>query len=219
MTATVIKAGAALKQPHAPAFNFDDLASQGDRYVADIRAQAAKIIADARQEAETIRSEAEKQGRQAAVAAAEKVLDEKVGKQMATLLPALRKAVEGVEQAKAAWLAEWEKNVVHLASRIAARVVRREVAAEPQIAMVLLREGLEFALGAGKLTIRLNPSDHAALGGQAARLAGEFRRLAPADIVADSTITPGGCRLETEFGSIDQTVEAQLTRIEEELRG
>ncbi len=217
MSASVIKAGSGVRHPHSVAFNFDDLASQADRYLGEMRQQAAAILAEAKRQAETIRVQAEQQGRQAAIDAAEKVLDEKVGKQMATLLPALRKAVENVEVAKAAHLTHWEKNVVHLAARIAARVIRRELTTTPEIPLTLLREALELALGSAKLTIRLNPADHATLGGQAAALAQQFARLGPVQLLADVELSPGGCRVETEFGLIDQTIEAQLARIEEEL--
>lgn len=216
MTATVIKSASA-RQPHAAAFNFDDMNAQAERYLAEIRAQAAKILADANREANAIRAQAEQQGRQAAMDAAEKVLDEKVGKQMKTLLPALGKAIDGIAQAKTAWLTHWERNVVHLAAQIAARVVRKEVAAEPAIPLKLLREALELAVGGGHLTIRLNPADHAALGPQAQKLAAEFAKLSSAELIADPQITRGGCRIETQFGVIDQTFEAQLARIEEEL--
>ncbi len=42
--------------------------------------------------------------------------------------------------------------------------------------------------------------------------------LGETQIVADASVSPGGCRVETRFGSIDQTFEAQLARVEEELR-
>jgi flagellar assembly protein FliH len=217
MTATVIKSAATARHPSAAAFNFDDLATQGERYLSEIRTQAAKILADANREANAIRAQAEVQGQQAAVAAAEKILDEKVSKQMKTLLPALGKAVEGVAQAKSAWLTHWEQNLVRLATKIAARVVRKELIAEPEIALNLLREALELSLGGGAMTIRLNPDDHAALGKKATKMIAEFGKLAPTEIVADPQITVGGCRVETHFGTIDQTVEAQLERIAEEL--
>jgi flagellar assembly protein FliH len=216
MSATVIKSASA-RQPHAAAFNFDDLGSQADRYLNEIRAQAAKILADANREANAIRAQAEQQGRQAAIDAAEKVLDEKVGKQMKTLLPAIGKVIESIEKAKTAWLTHWEKNAVHLATKIAARVVRKEVVATPEITLTLLREALELAVGGGQLTVRLNPADHAALGPQVTKLSAEFAKLSSTELVADPQITPGGCRIETQFGTIDQTCEAQLARIEEEL--
>ena len=40
---------------------------------------------------------------------------------------------------------------------------------------------------------------------------------AEAKVVADEAISVSGCRVETEFGSIDQQIETQLERIAEEL--
>jgi len=45
----------------------------------------------------------------------------------------------------------------------------------------------------------------------------EMAALGSAEVTADAQITPGGCRVETRFGSIDQQFESQLKRIEEEL--
>lgn len=93
----------------------------------------------------------------------------------------------------------------------------KQLIAEPEIALNLLREALELSLGGGALTIRLNPDDHTALGKKATKMIAEFGKLAPTEIIADPQISAGGCRIETQFGTIDQTVEAQLTRIAEEL--
>ena len=43
------------------------------------------------------------------------------------------------------------------------------------------------------------------------------QRILDGAIVADPEITTGGCRVETQFGMIDQQFEAKLERIEEEL--
>ena len=45
----------------------------------------------------------------------------------------------------------------------------------------------------------------------------EFRRRRLRGISGRSAKNPGGCRIETLHGSIDQQFEAQLARIEEEL--
>jgi flagellar biosynthesis/type III secretory pathway protein FliH len=52
---------------------------------------------------------------------------------------------------------------------------------------------------------------------QIEHLSATLSRLAPSQIVADDAISIGGCRVETKFGAIDQQVESQLRRIEEEL--
>jgi flagellar assembly protein FliH len=125
--------------------------------------------------------------------------------------------VRALQNTKQAWLNQWEKNVVHLAAGIASRVIRRELAGQPEITLDLVREALELAASSGRLKLRLNPQDCQTLGERAKQLAAQISELAPADVVADPNIRPGGCRVDTEFGSIDQQIETQLARIEEEL--
>src|SRR6185503_15857931 len=82
-------------RPVAPvAFSFADMRGQANDYLGTVRAEAAKIIQQAHQQAEQIRRQAEVAGRKAAEAAVERILDEKVGKRMETLLPALERLVQ-----------------------------------------------------------------------------------------------------------------------------
>jgi flagellar biosynthesis/type III secretory pathway protein FliH len=67
--------------------------------------------------------------------------------------------------------------------------------------------------------LHLNPQDHKNLGTQVRTLIDAMSGLGEAEVVADATIDRGGCRVETRFGSIDQQIESQLARIEEELTG
>ena len=41
--------------------------------------------------------------------------------------------------------------------------------------------------------------------------------LGACELAADPAVTRGGCRVETAFGEIDQAIETQMRRIEEEL--
>ena len=50
-----------------------------------------------------------------------------------------------------------------------------------------------------------------------AKIVADLKRLAPTELVADSSVSPGGCRVDTQFGSIDQQIEVQLDRIRDEL--
>jgi flagellar assembly protein FliH len=81
----------------------------------------------------------------------------------------------------------------------------------------LVREALELASGSSQVRVYMNPADHAALRTQVQTLVKELSPLAPAELLADPQITSGGCRVDTQFGSIDQQLEVQLARIEAEL--
>ena len=197
----------------AVAFSFDDMSTQVQRYLDEVRVEAAKIVARARADADAVRQQAEQEGRRAAMAAVEQM----VADRMSGVLPAIQQAIDEIRRAKHAWLKHWEVGAVHLAAAIAGRLVRRELSARPEITLDLVREALELAAGSGELRIHLNPADRDALGGQVQALCREFSALASTELVADETVAPGGCRVETRFGTIDQQFEAQLKRIEEEL--
>lgn len=198
-------------------FNFDDMTDKAHRYLDQIRAEAGRILADAKQEADAIRRQAEAEGRRAGQEAFEQTVQKQLAGQLATLMPALKQTIRDIQHAKQAWLAHWERSAVHVAAAIARRIVRRELSRTPEITLTLVREALELAAGSSQLRIHLNPTDHETLASQVENLIRELSTLEATQLVADPEITPGGCRVETRFGVIDQQIEAQLARIEEEL--
>ncbi len=219
--ATIIKSST---QSHATGtplrqvvYDLSNFSGQADDYLAQVRTEAAKIVLQAKQEAEKIRMQAEQAGRQAAEAAIEKVLDEKVAKQMVSLTPALKAAVGQILDSRAEWQRHWEMTIVQLACGIAKHIVRRELTHEPELTLEWIREALALAGGAEEITLRLHPTDLATLRVQVEQLAMTFSPISPARIVADETISQGGCRLDTRFGSIDQQLETQLARVAQEL--
>jgi len=213
----IIKASGKTRNSRSVAFNFDDMAAQADRYIEEIREKAAAIVAEAQQQAETIRKDAERQGRETGLKSAEKICEEKIHEQVASLVPALKLAVAEVENAKQAWLQRWEKNNMRLAVAIAERIIRRELSQQPEITIDLVREALDIAAQQGELVLKLNPQDHATLGSQVELFIAEMSRLADVRVVADAAVTAGGCVVETRFGRIDEQIEAQLARLEQEL--
>ncbi|HUE71341.1 MAG TPA: FliH/SctL family protein [Pirellulaceae bacterium] len=215
--AGIIKAGTRTA-PHegtaAVAFQFDDMSTA---YLSKVRGEADAIIKKARDEAARIRTQAQEEGRQAALKAVEATLKARIDQQLASLIPALKQAVTQILDARQAWQRHWEQHALRVASAIASRIVRREIDKVPLITLDLVREALNLAAGNERITLRLHPDDQATLGDRVSQLAGELGSLAEVRVVADPAISSGGCRVDTEFGSIDQQLEAQLARITEEL--
>jgi len=199
------------------AYDLTDMAAQAEDYLGTVRSQAAEIVEQAKREAAAIRQDAEAAGRHAAEQAIERILDEKVAQQMKTLTPALQAAVKQVVDAKQDWLRHWERSAVELAVGVAGRLVRGELERRPEISGQWLRESLQLVAGSGDVTVRLNPADQQTLERQVTQLAAVFAPLATVTVLADEAISPGGCRLSTEFGSVDQQLETQLERIKAEL--
>lgn len=222
---SVIKAADSSQIPLGAVYNLDDFARHGEALLRTVReraaAQAAEMLAKAKADAERIRQEAEAAGRKAAketfnATVAERV-KQQVAEQVKSLLPALNAAIESVRHEKHAWMSGWESQVVRLATKIAERVIRRELATSVDIPLALVRESLELAAASPDVRLLLNPDDHAALGGEVDGIVAEYSRLVRATVVADASVSRGGCRVETRHGVIDQRIESQLARIEEEL--
>jgi flagellar assembly protein FliH len=220
----IIKVGTAPAQRDlvgTVAFNYDDVTSKANAYLAEVKAEAAEILAKAQRDATQIRKQAQDQGQHNAHEAAEKNLqariETQVKQQMHTALPAFEQLLQGLAAVRFEWLGAWEKNAVQLAVAIAEKVIRRELAQQPNITVALVREALELATGSQAVKVYLSPQDHAALGSQIQSLANQIAQLAPAEILPSEAVAPGGCLVQTEYGEIDQRIESQLARIEEEL--
>ncbi|MDA1053681.1 MAG: FliH/SctL family protein [Planctomycetota bacterium] len=220
--AGIIKAGQLDRSAttlQSAAFNFEDMSDRAHSYLSVVRRQAEQILQNAQDEAAQIAAVAHAEGRQAALQEAQQSIGATLDQQLATLLPALQQAVQDIRHSKAVWLTYWESQTITLATAIAERVIRREVVNAPDITVDLIRDALELAMGAGQLTIQLSPQDYDALRDRAEGLANQLGKLGATNIVADPDVSPGGCRVVTEFGVIDETFEAQLARIAEELAG
>jgi flagellar assembly protein FliH len=198
----------------AAAFQFGDM---GDAYLKKVRAEAAAIVQQARDEAAKVKSQAMEEGKKAALAAAETAVRNRIDQQLQTLLPTLQHAVQQVQQSRQAWQRHWEQHALKLATGIAERIIRRQLQQQPEITLDLVREGLEMATGYERITLRLNPADHAALGDRVLKITQHLARLGQVTVVSDPQISAGGCRVETEFGNVDQRIETQLNRIAQEL--
>lgn len=200
------------------AFNLDDMAAAARAQIAQAEAEAALIIGAAHQEAEAIHRQAEAHALAAADAEIDRRAAQQAERQLTSLLPAIEQAASSLEAARQDWLRHWQSRSLEVAAALARRIIRRELAAEPRIALDLVREALELAAGIPQLRLLMHPDDLRTLGPAVTALCGELSRLAEVEIVADTNIGRGGSRLETRFGIIDQQIESQLDRLLEELR-
>ncbi len=211
----ILKASESTQAPPGR-FAFNDWGSDAGQAAA-AQNSAEQILAAARCEAERIRAEAREQGLAAVMSEFDALVEQAATLKFEAWLPTLQAAVVQVAASKTSWLARWETSALRVAIAISERVLRREIERTPEVALTLVRETLELST-AGDAKLHLHPEDIRCLGPQLESLLAELGRTSAVTLIADGTITRGGCRLDTRLGSIDQQLEAQLARIEEELR-
>jgi flagellar assembly protein FliH len=203
--------------PRGVALDMQRLENQADNYLQEVRAAAAKIVQEANTEAAAIRQRAEQAGRDAAEQAIAKLLEEKVAARLRTLRPALEKVAQQIGDARGQWLDHWHRCGVQVACAMAERILRRELKDDVAVPQQLVREALELAAGTGRVTIKLSPTDFDHIREHVGQLAQALSNISETDIVADASVSQGGCLVATRFGQIDQRIETQLQRIAEEL--
>lgn len=108
-----------------------------------------------------------------------------------------------------------ERQMVHLALAIARRILQREVSLDPDLLLAMARVALERLGDSARVMVRLHPDDYAAAG--AARVA-DFT-TSNVTVVADSRLSRGACRVESDMGLLDVGIDAQLQELGRALIG
>ena len=142
--------------------------------------------------------EGEAAGRQRAAAELQPVIDR------------LARAIEEIGGLRARLRAEAEADLLQLSLAIARRVLRRELAIDPQALHGLVLGALEKLQGQEISRVRVHPG-HAALVTESLRQNGGSAKV---EVIADPARELGTVIFETQRGNLDASVDAQLQEIE-----
>ncbi len=225
----VLKAHSVRQPGPAAVFNFEDLRAHAMAQIAEAQKQAQETIAAAQREADALRQKAtsdareigRREGMQDAATQIEKLAkqqaDQRFSEHLKTTLPALNKVAAALQQERDQWLVRWETVAIELGVAIAAKLLRTNLAAKPELATGMISDALRLAAGQPQLRVFLHPDDLARLGDKAEQVVQSLAACAAPELIADASLLPGDCRLETRHGEIDARLDTMLHRIAEEL--
>jgi flagellar assembly protein FliH len=122
--------------------------------------------------------------------------------QVGTLVIAIGEQLDALQQDMARCLAA-------TATQLARRIVRSELTARPECVALVAEQAIESLLQSARhIVVRLHPDDHALVeAGAAEAIAARGARL-----VSDAAITRGGCRVDSDIGSVDATIDERWRR-------
>jgi flagellar assembly protein FliH len=137
------------------------------------------------------------------------------GERSEATLRRLTETLDELTTVRAEMIRQTERQMVQLALAIARRIVLREVSLDPDLLLAMARVALERLGETARVTVRLHPEDYAAAG--AARVA--ELTSSNVTVAADSRLSRGGCRVESEMGLLDVGIDAQLLEVGRALIG
>lgn len=132
------------------------------------------------------------------------------GRRAEAMLRRMTSTLEELGTLRQQMIQQAERQMVQLALTIAKRILRREVTLDPDLTVAMARVALDRLGESSGATIRLHPEEYAiAMAG--AQDEWESKQVT---VVSDDTISRGGCRIESAFGFVEASVEAQFEEIE-----
>lgn len=204
MTQIIKKAGETAPAPSGKVVEREVIAASAEamRILEEAKAGAAAILASA------------KEARAQAVQDGFKEGYERGAEQWTQAVWAARESVNGaVDQAK--------PQVVQLALRVAEKILRQKLETDPEAIVAMVDEALRSLQGQNQMRVvlRVHPTDQPVLEQRRKRWLDRHPAIASITIVADEAQARGGCRIESDFGMVDATIETQIRVIERHLLG
>jgi flagellar assembly protein FliH len=174
------------------------------------REKAAAIEADAHTAFENERKEVENQGREAGREAG---FTEGYA-EVERLVERTRTVLERAQDKRVEILAETEQQIIDLVLLITRKVVK--VISENQRNVVISNvvQALRKVKGRGNVIIRVNLADIKLTTEHTKKFIQLLEGAQSVQVIEDSSVDPGGCIIETDFGEIDARISSQLAELE-----
>jgi flagellar assembly protein FliH len=104
---------------------------------------------------------------------------------------------------------EMARAIASTATALARQVLRSELATRPDCVSQVAEQALDaLLLSARHIVVRVHPDDHALIAGHSA----EAIAARGARLVADAQVARGGCRVESDIGLVDATIDERWRR-------
>jgi flagellar biosynthesis/type III secretory pathway protein FliH len=135
------------------------------------------------------------------------VIDELIPRADEEAIQAIRSAVAELVEARRTLLQQNEADMVKLVQTIARRVLSRELLMDPSVVQKLVKEGVAALAATDSVTVRIGPF-FAEVRDQVE--AAVRRTGVQVHVHVDPAVGRYGCRIETQWGSVDESVEGRL---------
>ncbi len=132
---------------------------------------------------------------------------------LVNVFKALRGASDQILSVREKVLRESEDEVLNLIMLIARRVIVREIKQDRTILSAVVHKALAGVTEQDEITVRLNPDDYAMIIAGRDDILNKNLISQRMSLKSDPTVAPGCCQVDTEMGTIDAGLDAQLEEI------
>jgi flagellar assembly protein FliH len=186
---------------------------EAEKIVAEAQAKAKQIEADSLAAFETERRDAEERGR---LAGREAGFTE--GKaEVERLVQRAQTILERAQDKRVEILTETEQQIIDLVLLISRKVIKIISENQRNVVISNVVQALRKVKGRGNIIIKVNMIDVKLTTEHTKEFIQLVEGVKSLQIVEDSTVDPGGCVIETDFGEIDARISSQLAELESKI--
>jgi flagellar assembly protein FliH len=190
---------------------------EAEAILAKAKEEAVGILAKAREQGENLKKLAYEEGKEAGFQAG---YDDGLSRGQAEieeLCQQKKTVIKDLQETQQKIYRESEEVLVRLAFTIAEQVIKKQVELDPTTVNEVVKSVLKEAHAGKSYLLFVNPQNLE----EVLRIKEELMPFIPPgatlQVLADPEVTCGGCRLETDLGFTDGTIESQLTEIKKGL--
>jgi len=130
----------------------------------------------------------------------------------------LSRMIEEIQARQKEIFSRTERYLLQLVFRISERIIGAISEVHRDLIRETIQKVLQIAQLSGKIKILVHPEDLKVVQDLEPELRRGFPDLKELGFVADNTIHPGGCVVETDLGKLDARIETQFNELEERLK-
>ena len=194
---------------------------EADATTASAREEAEKLVADAQQKAQELEAETRKtlederkaateEGREAG--RLEGYAEGKV--EVDRLIERTQLVLERAQDKRGEILTETEQEVINLVLLLTRKVVKVIAESQREVVISNVVQALRKVRERGNVIIRVNLADLKLTTDHTNEFIKRLEGVKSIQVAEDSSVGPGGCIIETDFGEIDARISSQLAELE-----
>ncbi len=193
----------------AKAYHLSDMDASIRHQLETARSKAESMLQKARQEKEAIEMDAYNRGLEQGQEQGQKMAI----KRLEPLFTTFEQAINELGQTRAMLSSRHENELIELTMLIAEKIVQHELKLKPETVLDIIRTATEHLTVTDEIRLKINPSDYEYLREMEEILSRKLTDRKQIHVVQDPSVSRGGALIETAFGDIDATIEAQLDHL------
>ena len=110
-------------------------------------------------------------------------------------------------------LSRAEPAVVEMISKLTKKLLLDEVEINPAVIAILVKAGLSQTTLSGHIKIRVSKSDYENVMLKKEEILSSFEGISGLEFSEDPALAPGGCVIDTDFGTVDSSMDKQCNEL------